>query len=70
MCKIVNNTFTSVCRCCKRIIKGSETKYVIEFQKYPVKWGYGVYHKEKSYILCKGCRRSLELFILKGGVLK
>ena len=69
MNKTLNNSFTSVCKCCNRIIKGSETKFVIEFDKYPVKWSYGIFYKEKSYVLCKGCRRSLELFIKKGGVM-
>ena len=70
MSDIERNTVRSVCQCCNREIKGSENKYVITFIVYPVKWEYGSSASDgHNFILCKGCRRSIELFIKKGGVL-
>ena len=63
------NTFRSICQCCNREIKGSENKYAIQFQKYPLKEEFGYYVPGKKYSLCRSCLRSVELFIKKGGIM-
>lgn len=60
------NNFRTVCQCCNRIIKGNESKYAIQLQKYPLKEEFGYYVQGKKYSLCKKCLRSIELFIKKG----
>lgn len=61
------NNFRTVCQCCGRIIKGNESKYAVQFQKYPLKEEFGYYVQGKKYSLCRSCLRSVELFIKKGG---
>ena len=70
MSDIERNTFRSLCQCCGRTIKGNENKYTVSFRVYQVRWIYGSSAQEGNrYSICKGCRRSLELFIKKGGMM-
>ena len=64
---MINNTFRTYCNCCERLIKGNETKYAIQFQKYPIREEFGYYVPGKKYVLCKSCLKRIELFIKKGG---
>ena len=66
---IEKNNFRSVCQCCGRTVKGNENKYAVIFRVYPVRWLYGSSTIDGNYSLCKACRRSLELFIKKGGMI-
>lgn len=67
---IARNTFRSVCQCCGRTVKGNENKFTVSFKVYPVRWIYGSSAQDgNTYSLCKACRRSLELFIKKGGMM-